>query len=184
MTIVDTLLAAGWSPDQIVGAGFILSALLACLGTAAAAKGGGQEVDESVTPSLDLAPEPLPERTPDTTFDEHADTVVEIFSPIDEPDAYAAQVVDMAGITWSRVSLPAVSPGFWRSEHGVYLGWDLLRVRHPKQTSAGITAYSSPQVLQLADDSIPLEDIHVEDLPFMGSVLADIDDLETCEDQR
>lgn len=198
MTIIDMLVAAGWSAEQILALGLSVAAGIVVLAIVCVVH-EERPVERSVERSLGTEPTvvildqlldgpveddelpPLPQRVPGKTFDEHAAEVTAQFSPIAEPRALAAQVIDMDGVTWTHVSPPALMPGRWASEHGVVLSWDLLRVRHPQQTVAGVT---DDPWLQLADDTVPLEDIHVDDLAFAGAVLADIDDLATYEGEQ
>lgn len=198
MTFIDMLVAAGWSAEQILAMGLFVAALIVVAAIACVAH-EERPVARSVDRALDSKPTPasldelldgpaeatelppLPQRVPGKTFDEHAAEVTAQFSPIAEPRALAARVIDMDGVTWTHVSPPALMPGRWASEHGVVLSWDLLRVRHPRQTAAGVT---DDPWLQLADDTVPLEDVNVTDadqLALMGSVFADLDDLATFE---
>lgn len=197
MTIIDMLVAAGYSPEAILWMGLSIAFAIGALALPCLKKHAEKLVQESVDRALGPQPgglevvtgetatgelPPLPQRIPGATFDDHyADDTLALFAPIDEPLAYGAQVVDHDAMTWTRACEPSQVPGLWRSEHGVFLFWDALRLRHPELTDPGVP---EQQRLQLADDSVPLEDIPVENLAFMGSVLADIDDLAACEGEQ
>ena len=160
-----------------------LALAVGVIGVVIAVRIGEQQVDASIERAFGpVAPAPLPQRVPGATLvDHYADDTLALFGPIPEPLAYGAQVVDHDAMTWTRACLPSQVPGLWRSEHGVFLFWDALRLRHPELTDPGVP---EEQRLQLADDSIPLEDIPVENLAFVGAVLADIDDLAATDGEQ
>lgn len=153
MSIVDYLLAHGWTPGTLIWGGVSLTCALLVLGVVALSKAGGEQVDASLARALP----PLPRRIPGDSllrdlvareirksFDEHAD---EALAMVADPAAEAADKFTRAG--WTEAA-----PGYW--------------VKTPPQ---------------LADNEFPLEDIHLsaDALAFAGSVLADLDDLTTEE---
>lgn len=197
MTVVDMLLAAGYSPAAILWMGLSIAFAIGALALPCLKKHAETLVQESVDRAL--GPQPgglevitgetatgelpaLPQRIPGATLDDHyADDTLALFGPIDEPLAYGAQVVDHDEMTWTRIHGLSLVTGIWRNEHGVVLSWEVLRLRHPVLTDPGV---SEAQRLRLADDSIPLEDIEIADLAFVGAVLADIDDLATGQGEQ
>lgn len=188
--IFDYFLLLGWSLEQIAALGVSVAAGLGVIGFMALVRLADQDRARSLgfaTPAPPQAVLPaLPKRVPgaalvpagsahdsfDQDTEREIDRTLRIVAPLDEPAAYAAEVRDFNGETWHRVTPPG-RPGVWQNDHGVTVTWTTLVERHPRLMDAGAT--DDPR-LQLADDSIPLADIQVDDLDFVAAVLADIDD--------
>lgn len=186
MTIFEYFLMRGWSLEAILALGVSVGCALGVIGFMLLLR----LADQDRARSLGFAPDapapsslpPLPRRVPGASlfpprrepdsFDQEIDRTLRIVAPLDEPAAYAAEVRDFNGETWHRVTPPG-SAGVWQNAHGVTVTWTTLVERHPRLMNAGVT--DDPR-LQLADDSIPLADIQVDNLDFVAAVLADIDD--------
>lgn len=181
MALVDLLLTISRLYAAFVALGVSVTVALVVLAVTCL-KHGERRAKEAGTPVAGPEPAFLPRRVPGKAFDEHADDMLAMFAPIPEPTGQGAKVVDHDRLTWTRTSPASLNGGFWCNKHGVALPWEALRLRHPRLTDPGVEL--SDQALLLADDSIPLADIHLDDLAFAGSVLADLDDLATYDGEQ